>query len=34
MSHDTYDVVIAGGGHNGLVRARHLAAAGLGVMSN
>ncbi len=31
MSSDTYDVVIVGGGHNGLVCACYLAAAGLRV---
>src|ERR1700740_1544486 len=29
--HGTYDVVIAGGGHNGLTAAAYLAAAGLAV---
>src|ERR1700728_390362 len=29
--HDAYDVVIAGGGHNGLTAAAYLAGAGLSV---
>jgi phytoene dehydrogenase-like protein len=32
MAHETYDVVVAGGGHNGLTAAAYLSRAGLSVL--